>query len=125
MISALEDERTAKKDLSSAALNKDDVLVSVSLVKASLPLSDPRRPLRLKFALLDPGKSRAPLSDSRQCCERSGLDIVCKIDAGRSVVEDGRTLEALLPSNTVQSRDPMIRKLAQSIAAHGESATEK
>lgn len=125
MISALEDERAAKSYLASAALNKDDVLVSWSLIKASLPLSDPRRTRLLKFALLDPGRSRTPLSDSRQRCAPSGLDIVCEIDAGRSVADDGGTAGALLPSSTVQSRDPMIRKLAQSIAAQHGSAGDK
>jgi len=122
---ALEDERAAKNYLASAVLNKDDVIVSWSLVKAPFPLSDPRQARFLKFALLAQGGKRAPLSDSRQRCTNSGRDLVCEIDATRSDAEDGTAAAALLPSSTVQNRDPMIRKLALSIAAGKESATDK
>ncbi len=97
---ALEDERAAKNYLASAVLNKDDVIVSWSLVKAPFPLSDPRQARFLR-------------------------DLVCEIDATRSDAEDGTAAAALLPSSTVQNRDPMIRKLALSIAAGKESATDK
>lgn len=125
IVSALEEERTAKSYLTSAALNKDEVLVSWSLIKSPLPLADPRRAKYLKFALLDPGPTRAPLSDSRQHCTHSAADWVCEIDADRAVAEDGASQEALLPSSTVQSGDPMIRKLARSIAGQRVSANEK
>jgi hypothetical protein len=124
LISALEDEHTAKGYLTSAALNKDDALVGWSLVKAPLPLADPREARYLRFALLDPGR-RAPLSDSRQLCTSSDRDLVCEIDAARSAAEDGTTATALLPSNTVQSRDPIVRKLAQTIAGSRASAPDK
>jgi hypothetical protein len=124
IISALEDERTAKGYLASAALNKDDALVSWSLVKSPLPLADPREARYLRFALLDP-QQRSPLSDSRQRCESAARDLVCEIDATRSAAEDGTSSAALQPSNTVQSRDPMIRKLAQTIAGSRASASEK
>jgi transglutaminase superfamily protein len=124
IVSALEDERTAKGYLASAALNKDDALVGWSLVKAPLPLADPRETRYLRFALLDPG-GRALLSDSRQRCARSDRDLECEIDAARSAAEDGTTAVALMPSNTVQSRDPIIRKLALTIAGQRTSASDK
>jgi hypothetical protein len=124
IISALEDEHTAKGYLTSAALNKDDALVGWSLVKAPLPLADPRETRYLRFALLDPG-GRVPLSDSRQRCARSDRDLECEIDAARSAAEDGMTAVALMPSNTVQSRDPIIRKLAMTIAGQRTSASDK
>ncbi len=102
MISALEDERAAKNYLASAVLNKDDVIVSWSLVKTPFPLSDPR-----------------------QARTNSERDLVCEIDATRSDAEDGTAAAALLPSSTVQNRDPMIRKLALSIAAGKESTFDK
>ncbi len=125
MISALEDEVAAKNYLASAVLNKDDVIVRWSLVKTPLPLSDPRRARFLKFALLAQGGKRAPLSDSRQRCTNSERDLVCEIDATRSDAEDGTAAAALLPSSAVQNRDPMIRKLALSIAAGKESTFDK
>ncbi|HUL93555.1 MAG TPA: transglutaminase-like domain-containing protein [Burkholderiales bacterium] len=125
IVSALEDERTAKSYLTSAALNKDEVLVSWSLVKSPLSLPDPRRAKYLKFTLLAPSPARVPLSDSRQRCAGSAGDLVCEIDAARAAAEDGTSATALLPSSTVQSRDPMIRKLAQSIAGQRASAADK
>ena len=125
IVSALEDERTAKSYLASAALNKDEVMVSWSLVKAPLPLSDPRQARLLRFVLLDPGQSRTPLSDSRQHCTSSARDLVCEIDATRAAAGDASAAAALQPSITVQSHDPMIRKLAESIAAGPEATADK
>ena len=125
VISALEEERTAKGYLTSAALNKDEVIVSWSLVKASLPLSDPRQARFLRFALLDPGPNRAPLSDSRQHCAPSSRNVVCEIDSSISAPGDGAVAAALQSSSTVQSRDPMIRTLARTIAGQRTSDAEK
>jgi len=125
IVSALEEEHTAKSYLASAALNKDDVLVSWSLVKSPLPLADPRRARYLKFTLLAPNPARMPLSDSRQRCAGSTPDFVCEIDSARSAAENDPSPAALLPSSTVQSRDPMIRKLAHSIAGQRVSAGDK
>lgn len=112
LVSALEEERAAKSYLASAAVNKDDVLVEWSLVKAALPLADPRRAQFLRIAL-----SRMPLSDERQRCSISASEVVCEIDAAREISpapgSDGSGLE---PSAVVQSRDPMIRALAHSVA---------
>ena len=124
IISALEDERTAKSYLTSAALNKVDALVSWSLVKAALPLADPREARFLRFVLLDPER-RAPLSDSRQHCSGSERELLCEVDATRSVAEDGSEAAALLPSSTVQSRDATIRRLARAIAGPRTSAEDK
>jgi len=121
MISALEDERTAKNYLASAALNKDDVLVQWSLIKASLPLSDPQKARFLRISL-----SRSPLSDERQRCRAAAADVVCEIDATRSVAPSAGSVDAdLRPSATVQAHDPMIRALARRIAAGRESVPEK
>jgi transglutaminase superfamily protein len=124
IVSALEEEREAKSYLTSAALNKDDVLIGWSLIKAPLPIADPRQARFLKFTLLDPG-GRAPLSDARQGCAPSARDLVCEIDASRASPEDGTSQAALASSGTVQSRDPMIRTLARSIAGQSKSDAEK
>jgi hypothetical protein len=125
MISALEEERVAKSYLTSAAVNKDEAILDWSLVKAPLPLRDPRQARFLRFALHGPGPGRAPPSDARQRCAASPRDLVCEIDASRAASEDGTGAAALLPSGTVQSRDPIIRKLAQSIAGQRSSADDK
>lgn len=125
IISALEEERAAKSYLTSAVLNKDDVLVGWSLVKAPFPLADPRQARYLRFALVDPGPTRAPLSDARQRCSRSERDFVCEIDASLVAADDGAGATALLPSSIVQSRDPMIRTLALSIAGREPTSSGK
>ncbi len=113
MISALEDEQTAKGYLASAALNKDEVLVQWSLVKSPLPLSDPREARFLRVSL-----NRSPLSDERQRCRAAAADVVCEIDATRAAaVSAGSADTDLRPSATVQSHDPMIRSLARTITA--------
>lgn len=122
LVSALEDERTAKSYLATAAVNKDDVLVEWSLVKAPLPLADPRRAQFLRVAL-----SRLPLSDERQRCTASAAEAVCEIDARRPISPASGSAESgLKPSAVVQSNDPMIRLLARSIAPGATmSADEK
>jgi transglutaminase-like putative cysteine protease len=50
---------------------------------------------------------------------------VCEIDAERAGAEDGTSAAALQPSSTVQSRDPMIRRLAQSVAGQRASAADR
>ncbi len=121
IISALEDERTAKSYLANAAVNKDEVLVEWSLVKAPLPLSDPRTAQYLKFTL-----NRMPLSDERQRCRGAAADVVCEIEAAQLVGRaDGPADADLRPSSTVQSNDPMIRALARTIVAGRDAPAEQ
>lgn len=118
MISALEDERTAKNYLTVAALNKADALIDWSLIKAPLPLADPRRAEYLRIVLPGAARRRAPPSDGRQRCHSEAADVICEIDATRPVEAATPGADAALsPSGTVQSRDPMIRNLANTIAA--------
>jgi hypothetical protein len=124
IISALEDERTAKGFLTSAAVNKDEAVLAWSLIKTPMPLADPRQARFMRIAFMDPG-GRALPSDSRQHCSASARDLVCEIDAGRTAAEDGAGAAALQPSNVVQSRDPMIRRLAASIAGQQASPEAK
>ena len=126
MISALEDETIAKSYLANAALNKDDVLVNWSLIKAPLPLGDPRKAEYLRIEVLEQPATRAPLSDERQRCQPESRRIVCEIDATRSIAP-GKDLvvAALQPSSAVQSNDPMIRALAQKVAAGRVTAPDQ
>ena len=125
MISALEEERVAKSYLTSAAVNKDEAILDWSLVKAPLPLRDPRQARFMRFALQGPGPGRAPPSDARQRCAASARDLVCEIDATATTPDDGSRATALLPSSTVQSKDPIIRHLAATIAGQRTSADDK
>jgi hypothetical protein len=119
IVSALEDESTAKSYLATAALSRDDVLVQWSLIKTPLSLRDPRRARVLKIAL-----NRPPLSDERQRCRKDSADWVCEIEASRSS-SGGSPDNELKPSATVQAKDPAVRALAVKITAGQESDKEK
>ncbi len=122
MISALEDETTARGYLAAAALNRNDVILEWSLVKAPLALPDPRKAVYLRLVL--PGASRLPLSDERQNCRREAADVVCEIDATRPAAP-GSAEEALKPSPVVTSNDPKIRELARGLVDARASARDK
>lgn len=122
IVSALEEETVAKSYLTSAALNKDDVIVDWSLIKAELPLADARRARYLRFAL--PRSEHAPPSDPRQQCRREASDVVCEIDTTRP--DTGAPSEADLKSTVaVQAGDPTIHTLALKITAGKKAVTEK
>jgi transglutaminase-like putative cysteine protease len=125
MISALEEERVAKGYLTSAAVNKDEAILDWSLIKAPMPLRDPRQARFMRFALHGPGPDRVPPADARQRCAASARDLVCEIDSAKTATDDGAGAAALLPSGTVQSRDPVVRHLASTIAGQKTSADDK
>lgn len=123
MISALEDEHSAKRYLVLAALNKKETLLDFSLVR-SAPLEDPRAISYLKVALS--GIARTIPSDRVQSCAGGGDETVCEIRAPRAEEFDrpeaaeARPAEKyLFPSITVQATDPSIRRLAQQLAGQG------
>lgn len=114
IVSALEDEATAKGYLASAALNKDDVIVQWSLVRTDRPLPEARDLRRLHVAL-----EGAPLpvsSDARQACVRGDGEVVCRIVAARQApAAPGDAAAFVAPSLTVQSAHASIRALARTI----------
>jgi hypothetical protein len=125
IVSALEEERVAKSYLTSAAVNKDEAILSWSLIKTPLPLSDARHAQFMRFTLVKPEGVSEPPIDSRQTCSGPMRELTCRIDASRTTAERGDGPAALLPSATVQSRDPIVRKLAQTIAGQRSSTEEK
>jgi len=88
-------------------------MVSWSLVKSPLPLADPRQARYLKFALLDPGRL------ARLCRIRASIAPAPRptwsgeIDAPAPPRRTAPAQRRCCPLGTVQSRDPMIRKLAR------------
>jgi hypothetical protein len=126
MISALEDEARARRYLLLASLNKKESLVDYSLVRVEPPIPRARAVIALKVALL--GSDRLPPSDVNQRCARVGEEIACEIRMG----EQGAAFEPpsahdkyLLPSITVQSHDPAIRRLAAEIVAGAQTPEER
>jgi len=122
VVSALEEEAVAKGYLASAALNKDEVILDWSLIKAVLPLADARQARYLRFVL--PRSERMPPSDLRQQCRREAADVLCEIDATRLGASEPSDAD-LRPTITVQAGDPMIRALALTITAEKKPVTEK
>jgi hypothetical protein len=132
MISALEDEESARRYVALGALNKKESLVEFGLIRSDPPIDRPRQVSALKVALS--GVDRLPPSGVAQRCARDGSETVCEIRG--AVVEalgpKGGAPEALRarylqPSVTVQSRDATVKRLAVDIvgAAPPEEAVAR
>lgn len=133
LISALEDERVARRDLIAASLNKRESLLDYSRVRVSTPLSAPRRARRLELVLT--GLAQPPPSDGRQRCVSEGAAAVrCAIrvsgpgtdtaaagaEAAAPAATHSEAVRYLAPSVTVPSHDPRVRALAAEIAGGEE-----
>ncbi len=116
LISALEDERTARGYLAAAALNQDDVLVDWSLVKLQSPIPGARNIKRLSIALAAGGRKK-PVSDARQNCRPAESEWICDIDVdeGDSATEPSaaKYLRSSIPVPSVASA---ITRLAREVA---------
>jgi transglutaminase-like putative cysteine protease len=129
MISYLEDSQSATRYLALASLNKKESLVEYSLVRPDRPISNPRSVSALRVELT--GASHAPPSDGWQHCVREQRDFECEVRSSglrdpeaEPPTEKLRT-RYLEPSITVQSSDPIIRRLAGSIVGSAASPEER
>ena len=128
MISYLEDSASATRYLALASLNKKESLVEYSLVRPDRVIDSPRTVATMRVALT--GTNRLPPSDAWQHCATDRNEIACEmgIAAGGGVSAAAPPLDALRtrylqPSVAVQSNDPAIRRLADSIVG-GSTSTE-
>ena len=118
LIAGLESERRARRYVLEAALNKQDVLLALSLVPVEPPLVAPRHLRGLDLQLAGLGRLTPP-SDAWQKCVPEDHVVRCRIgslaprDGGRIPPDPARDLAASL---TVPSRDPRIVRLAHRIA---------
>lgn len=120
MISALEDEDSARRYLALGALNKKESLVEFSMIRPDAPIEQPRRVTALKLALS--GITVLPPSGRAQRCVPQNDEIVCEIRGAVVEFADAGELAALQekylrPSVTVQSQAPAIRRLAADLGA--------
>lgn len=108
MISALEDEASARRYLLEATLSRQDALVDFSLLRAG-PIEAPRRVSRLEIALENVPPGFAVPEGGGQRCSRSGGRLECLVDRTAPPARDdpARYLRATLaaPSNLGQIRD--------------------
>lgn len=128
LISALEDPRMATRDLALASLNKKESLLEYSLVRPDREIDDPRAVSALRVALH--GVERVPPSDAWQRCSAARQEVACEMKraqtglSGAEPAPEPLRQRYLQPSVTVQSTDPAIRKVSESIVA-GSSSTEE
>ncbi len=123
LVSALEDAETARRDLVTASLNKQDALLDFSLLRTP-PIEDARRVSRLDIVLEDvPLRLDVP-SEPGQRCERTRDRVRCTIDRGRpgGALDDAARRRYLRPSIAVSSLDGEIVALAGTLAAGLDSA---
>jgi hypothetical protein len=128
MISYLEDSASATRYLALASLNKKESLVEYSLVRPDRAIDSPRTVSTMRVALS--GTNRLPPSDTWQRCATERNEIACEMGGaaggGESVAApppDALRARYLQPSVAVQSNDPAIRRLADSIVS-GSTSTE-
>jgi hypothetical protein len=129
MISYLEDSGSATRYLALASLNKKESLVEYSMVRPDRPIERPRAVSALGVALS--GASRMPPSDAWQRCAPDQGEITCVMgratgagDAGTGPSPEALRARYLQSSIAVQSNDPSIRRLAESIVG-GSASTEE
>ncbi len=118
-----ESEQGARAYLSAARLNRQDVVVGLSLVKADRTLLLPGRIGRMEIELEGIG---LPLpSGPGQRCVRRQLVWHCELDSSMRGRVDGDPANYLRSSLTVPAADASIRRLAAEIAAGLQSEEEK
>ncbi len=126
MISALEDEASARRYLALAALNKQEALIEFSVIRPEPPLADPRRAARMVVEI--EGLDRPAPSDAWQRCRREAGRDTCEIVTARPGASSGANApleKYVLPSITVQSNDPNIRVTAGEIAGGAAAPRER
>ena len=122
MISALENEATAKSYLLEASLSKRDALVDFSLLPAG-PLEAPRRVSGLEIVIEDMPAAFAVPSEGGQSCSRSGGRLECRIDRSAALAQ-GEPKPYLAATLAAPSNLGQIKVLAEKIIS-GEKDQEK
>jgi hypothetical protein len=81
LVSALENEATAKGYLIAASLNKNDALLDFSIVRGAT-IAEPRSVSRMEIVLEGVPRDFAVPSEGDQSCTRAGARLRCRIDRG-------------------------------------------
>jgi len=131
LISALEDERRARRYLAQASLNKQEVLLEFSRVPVNRPIPNPRmlRQLEIAFTGLDINHLPAA-NDGGQRCVAEGSEVRCLVR--RIKVNDRETAPRgtdrnryLEPTLAAPSTAPVIRETALHISAGASDDFER
>lgn len=135
LITALEDEQTAKRYLATASLNKQEALLDFSLIRPDFPIANARTAFYLKIAFTGFDRPGAVPSDRLQSCHDTGGETLCEI---RSVTpgsftgteslsghDQGIASRYLAATVTVPSNDPLIRATARQITGDGGATLDR
>ena len=115
IISALEDEATARRYLLEASLSRRDTMVEFSLLRTD-PIDSPRRVSRMDIVLSGfPPQSAIP-SEGGQRCDRAGERVTCRIDREAPLSQAPDPGRHLAPTLAAPSNLGEIRALAHEIA---------
>ncbi len=122
LFSTLETERQARGYLARASVNKRDVLVEFSLVRANVRLPKPRDVTTMQALLQELPETYAVPSDAAQRCERVERDTRCTIRTvtpqavtGEAASGGGAPAAYLQSTATVDSADPRAQATARAI----------
>lgn len=116
LVSALEDEASAKRFLVEASLNKAEGLLDFSLVR-SPPLERPRELARIEIVLEGVPADFAAPSAGGQSCAREGERLRCTVDRRAPYERSGAPERYLRPTFAAPSTQGDIVLLARTLAA--------
>jgi hypothetical protein len=122
LVSALEEEGEARRYLAIAALNKQEVMLDLSTVRVDRRIEDPRRVEWLELILR--GAPGAPPSVPGQQCVAAGDGWRCRLERVSGNFIGAENPRYLVSSLTVPHADPVIRELAERIAAGERRASD-
>ncbi len=117
LISALEDEATAKGYLVAASLNKSDALLDFSILRGA-EIAKPRAVSRMEIVLEGVPRDFAVPSGGGQSCSRAGARLRCRVDRGVAPDPGGHAAPAryLRPTLAAPSGAGEIVLLARRLA---------
>jgi hypothetical protein len=123
LLSALEDEATARRYLVEASLNKRDALVDFSLLRAG-PLEEPRRVSRMEITVAGvPAAFEVPSEGGQQCVRRAQV-LTCSVDRAAALAQDDPA-KYLKPTLAAPSNLGEITQLSRSIVGNARGENEK
>lgn len=125
LISALEDEASARRYLVAASLNKNEALLDFSLIRPDRPLPQARSLEMLKIALAGLDPAALPPADGRQRCTAAGPETICEIRATDWAEPATDPAPYLASTPTVPAVHPRLRSAAAAAAAGARNDTER
>ena len=125
LIAGLESEERAHAYLSQAALNKDEVLLDFSRVRADRVVPNPRGVERLEIRFAGMNDLELPASNARQHCRaETGRGVLCRVDVqGRG--SDAPREAALERTPIILTGHPALQRLAEEIAGGLEAPQDR